>query len=70
MNLRKIYLKDRLRQGQVGQAAEEPALYYLSEVQALRGRTYEDLSKIHRAKLAYSGVRLIQEGAETCEERG
>ena len=69
MNLREIYQKDRVRLGQEGQAAEEPTLYYLSEVQVLRGRTYEDLSEIHRAKLAFPGQRVIQEGPEMPRDR-
>ena len=72
MNLREIYVRERLRQGQVGQVQVEeiPAPYFLDEALALRNRNQEDIREIHRAKLAYPGVRLIQEGAETCEERG
>ena len=71
MNIHEIYARDRLRQGQVGQVQveETPALYFLGEVLALSNRNQEDLREIHKAKLTYPGVRLIQEGAETCEER-
>jgi len=65
MNLREIYLKERLRQGQagqMGQAGDEPALYFLDEVTALRGRTLEELREIHTAKLAFAGQRIIQDG--------
>ena len=54
MNLREIYVRERLRQGQagqMGQAGDEPALYFLDEVTALRGRTPEELREIHTAKL-------------------
>ena len=44
---------------------EIPTLYFLGEVLALRNRNQEDLREIHKAKLAYPGVRLIQESAET-----
>jgi len=72
MNLREIYVRERLRQGQVGQVRVEeiPALYFLGEVLALTNRNQGDLREIHKAKLAYPGVRLIQEGAETYEVRG
>ena len=71
MSLREIYVRERLRQGQVGQVRVEeiPALYFLGEVLALSNRNQEDIREIHRAKLAYPGVRLIQEGIEVCEER-
>ncbi len=74
MNLREIYAKYRLEQGQAGQVAqvrveEIPAPYYLGEIMVLRHCTEEQLMEIHKAKLTYPGVRLIQESAETCEER-
>jgi len=43
---------------------DQPALYFLDEVLALRNRNQGDLREIHRAKLTYPGVRLIQEGPE------
>lgn len=66
MNLREIYLKARLEQGQGVQTPdEEPALYFLGEIRALRERTPEELREIHRAKLTFPGQRIIQEGAVT-----
>lgn len=71
MNLREIYAKYRLEQGQAGQAEEPhtyevrpeelPAPYFLAEILALGGcNPEEQLKEIHRAKLTYPGVRLIQ----------
>ena len=40
----------------------EPALYYLDEILVLRNLTGGDLREIHKYKLSYPGVRLIQEG--------
>ena len=67
MNLHEIYARDRLRQGQVGQARveETPALYFLAEILALGDRTPDDLREIHKAKLAYPDVRIVQERVET-----
>ena len=42
----------------------EPAPYLLDEILALRNRSPEELQEIHKAKLAYSGQRIIQEGPE------
>lgn len=66
MNLREIYARERLRQGQVGQVQVEeiPALYYLGEVLAIRNRNQEDLREIHKAKLTFPGQSIIQEGPE------
>ena len=75
MNLREIYAKYRLEQGQAGQA-EDPhayevrpedlsALYFLDEILTLRHLSLEDLREIHKAKFAFPGQRLIQEGADT-----
>ena len=47
------------------QWSEAPALYFLDEILALSNRNQEDIREVHKAKLAYPGVRLIQEGAET-----
>ena len=44
---------------------EEPALYFLAEIQALRHRVPEELEEIHKAKLTFPGQRIIQEGPET-----
>lgn len=63
MNLHEIYLKYRFGQGQRGQQGEEtPALYFLAEILAIRERTSEELTEIHRVKLTYPGQRLIQDG--------
>ena len=40
----------------------EPGLYYLHEILALKNRTPDDLREIHQAKLAFPGVRVVQEG--------
>ena len=67
MNLRQIYIEERLRLGQVGQVGveETPALYLLAEILALGDRTPDDLREIHQAKLTFPGLRVVQEGAET-----
>lgn len=41
------------------------AVYYPDELPLLRDKTSEDLKEIHKAKLAFPGCRVIQEGAET-----
>ncbi len=66
MNLREIYLRERLRQVQEGQVRveETPALYCLSEILALKDRIAEELREIHSAKLTFPGQRIIQEGPE------
>ncbi len=64
MNLREIYARERLRQGQAGQAWEEPAPYFLDEVLALRDLSWEDLREIHKSKLAYPGIRVVQDRRE------
>ncbi len=43
---------------------EIPVLYVLSELLTLRHFTPEELQEIHKAKLAYPGQRIIQEGPE------
>jgi hypothetical protein len=43
-------------------AMEIPALYFLSEIPALFHRTPEERREIHKAKLAYPGCRIIQDG--------
>jgi len=40
------------------------AIYYAEEIPLLRDKTPEDLRQIHKAKLAFLGARIIQEGAE------
>ena len=67
MNLYQIYIEERLRLGQAGQvrAEETPALYFLAEILALGDRTPEVLREIHQTKLAYPGLRVVQERVET-----
>ncbi len=40
------------------------AIYYAEEIPLLRDKTPEDLRQIHKAKLAFLGARILQEGAE------
>jgi len=40
------------------------ACYYAEEIPLLRDKTPEELREIHKAKLAFPGCRVIQEGAE------
>ncbi len=40
------------------------ACYYAEEIPLLRDKTPEDLRQIHKAKLAFLGARILQEGAE------
>jgi len=40
------------------------ACYYPEEIPLLRDKPSEELKEIHRAKLAFPGCRVIQEGAE------
>lgn len=40
------------------------AVYYPEELPLLKTKTPEDLWAIHKAKLAFPGCRVIQEGAE------
>ena len=40
------------------------ACYYAEEIPLLRDKTPEELREIHKAKLAYPGARVIQEGKE------
>ncbi len=40
------------------------ACYYPEEIPLLRDKTPEELREIHKAKLAFPGCRVIQEGAE------
>ncbi len=44
------------------------AIYYAEEIPLLRDKTPEDLRQIHKAKLAFPGCRVIQEGAEIRED--
>ena len=44
---------------------EASALYYLSEITALKDRSLAELVEIHKAKIAYAGQRIIQESVET-----
>lgn len=39
------------------------ACYYAEEIPLLRDKTQEELREIHKAKLAFPGARIIQEGA-------
>jgi len=41
-----------------------PALYFLNEIRGLlsHNHTPEELREVHKAKLAYAGVRLWQDG--------
>ena len=41
------------------------ACYYAEEIPLLRDKTPEDLKQIHKAKLAFPGCRVIQEGPES-----
>jgi len=43
------------------------ACYYTEEIPLLKTKTPEQLREIHRAKLAFPGARVIQEGAEHTE---
>ncbi len=45
------------------------ACYYAEEIPSLRDKTREELREIHKAKLAFPGCRVIQEGAERVNER-
>ena len=38
------------------------ASYYVEEVPLLRNRTPEELKEIHKYKLSFPGIRLIQDG--------
>ena len=40
------------------------ACYYAEEIPLLRDKTPEELQEIHKAKLAFPGARVIQEGAD------
>src|SRR3989338_4437108 len=40
------------------------ACYYAEEIPLLRDKTPAELRDIHKAKLAFPGCRVIQEGAE------
>lgn len=40
------------------------ATYYPEEIPLLRDKTPQELREIHKAKLAFPGCRVIQEGAE------
>lgn len=41
------------------------ACYYPEEIPLLRDKTPDELREIHKAKLAFPGCRVIQEGAES-----
>ncbi|MGH7770941.1 MAG: hypothetical protein ACREQA_01745 [Candidatus Binatia bacterium] len=43
---------------------EQPAFYFLGEILALRCRTEDEVREIHKVKLTFPGVRLIQEEPE------
>jgi len=40
------------------------ACYYAEEIPLLKDKTPEDLRSIHKAKLAFPGCRVIQEGPD------
>jgi len=40
------------------------AVYYSEEIPLLKSKTPEEIIVIHKAKLAFPGMRVIQEGAE------
>ncbi len=40
------------------------AIYYDGEMPLLRGKSLEELRKIHEVKLEFPGCRIVQEGAE------
>ena len=44
---------------------DDLACYYAEEIPLLRNKTPEQLREIHKAKLAFPGCRVIQEGAES-----
>ena len=46
------------------------ACYYAEEIPLLRDKTPEELREIHKAKLAFPGARVIQEGAEPQKGNG
>jgi len=46
------------------QPKDNLAIYYAEEILLLRDKTPEDLRQIHKAKLAFPGARILQEGAE------
>ena len=41
------------------------AIYYSEEIPSLRDKTPEELKVIHKAKLAFPGARVVQEGPES-----
>ena len=43
------------------------ACYYAEEIPLLKGKNLEDLKEIHKAKLAFGGCRIIQDGPERKE---
>ena len=47
---------------------DQPAFYFLTEILALGDRTPEVLREIHQTKLAYPGLRVVQERVETSPE--
>jgi hypothetical protein len=40
---------------------ELPALYFFNEILALHKKNTEDLRQIHQTKLAYPGIRVLQD---------
>jgi hypothetical protein len=46
------------------QPIDRLAIYYPEELTELTTKTLEQLREIHKAKLAFPGCRVIQEGAE------
>ena len=44
--------------------ADDLAIYYVEEIPELRTKTLEELHRIHEAKLAFPGCRVIQEGPD------
>jgi len=65
MDLREIYQKYRLglgQEGQAGQEPESPAPYFLSEIMSLQRLSLDERREIHKAKLTYGEVRLLQDG--------
>jgi hypothetical protein len=44
--------------------ADGLACYFAEEIPLLKDKTVEELREIHKAKLAFPGCRVIQEGAE------
>ena len=43
------------------------AVYYAEEIPLLRDKTPDELREIHKAKLAFPGCRILQEGPDSKE---